>query len=255
MIGIISGSGFYDFPSIEKPVEKIVETPFGKASVTIGNVFGKEVAFIARHGKKHEFLSNMINYRANIWALKEAGVKCIISTSVCGIINPDMQLAKPILFDDLYFLDNRLPNGEICSMYTTSGAKERGHYIFSSPFNQSVIKALMSQNPDAVTKATYAHVNGPRFNSKAEIKMLQQHADAISQTAGPEIILAGELEIPIALIGFGVDYANGVKETPTPIDVLNNNLKLSKEKLTQIIVEYIRDIKDVQFDGFVYRFA
>ncbi len=252
-IGIITGSGFYDFPELKDTEEKVIKTPFGDAQVTLGIVHGKSVAFIARHGQNHALLPNMINYRANLAALKQLGTKCLISTTVCGILKPNIPLATPIVFDDLYFPENRLPSGEICTMFTTPGAKERGHYIFSTPFNETLRSALIRTQPDVITHATYAHVNGPRFNSKAEIRMLQSHADAVSQTSGPEVILAGELEIPMALIGFGVDYANGVKATP--FEELKKNLESSKGALSHMILKFIKEYKLPQFDGFVYRFG
>jgi 5'-methylthioadenosine phosphorylase len=97
-------------------------------------------------------------------------------------------------------------------------------------------------------------VNGPRFNSKPEILALQSHASFISQTAGPEIVLAGELELPIALLGFGVDYANGVSDVPTPIEVLRANLIKSKGVFLTILEKLIKDFKEPRYAGFMYRF-
>jgi len=104
------------------------------------------------------------------------------------------------------------------------------------------------------TKYGDAHVNGPRFNSKPEINMLKNYASFISQTAGPEIVLAGELEIPYALLGFGVDYANGVQKEPTPVEVLGENSKKSRIVFTNAIRELIKNYSIPEFTGFIYRF-
>jgi 5'-methylthioadenosine phosphorylase len=76
----------------------------------------------------------------------------------------------------------------------------------------------------------------------------------VSQTSGPEIILAGELEISCALLGFGIDYANGVTETPTPVEVLDENLKKSKDVFTRILRSFVKNYRKSRFQGFVYRF-
>lgn len=255
MIGIITGSGFYDFPNVQDAKEQSVKTPFGTAQVTLSMLENKTIAFIARHGKNHALLPNHINYRANLTALKYLGVNSIISTTVCGILKPDLLLVKPIIFDDVYFPDNRLPDGGLCTIFTEQGAKERGHYLFDTPFSKKMHEELCAQNPDAISKATYAHVNGPRFNTKAEIKALQQHADAVSQTCGSEVVLAGELEMCIALLGFGVDYANGVKDSPTPVEELQCNLEQSKKTFTNIITKFVKAYPPGNFEGFVYRFG
>jgi len=100
--------------------------------------------------------------------------------------------------------------------------------------------------------------NGPRFNSRAEIRaFLRAGGSAISQTAGPEIVLSGELEIPYILLGFGVDYANGVVDSPTSVEELTANMEQSKTVLTKVILEFLgetgNDSKEL-YNGFVYRF-
>lgn len=259
-IGIISGSGFYEYPELED-IEKIqVNTPFGIANILKGTIKDKIVYYINRHGDKHEILSHQVNYRANIFALKKLEVSYILATSVTGVAQANLDLGKLFIFDDLYFLENRLPNGEICSIFSEIAQKDRGHLIFSTPFSNSlrnaIIESVNKLNYDFYDKGTYAHVNGPRFNSKTEIKALTQlGVSALSQTAGPEIVLAGELEIPYQLIGFGIDYANGVKEEATSVDELNGNIVKSNVVLRNLMVDVIKKLEEVSFDNaFVYRF-
>lgn len=253
-LAIISGTGFYDFPGLEKEEGLSIETRYGATSITKGAVEGKKIAFIARHGKGHSILPNMINHRANLEALKELGAKAIVATTVCGVLEPTIPLAKLAVFDDLYFPDNRLPDGEACTIYDKRGEKSRGHYIFDKPFSQELRKQLIAAAGEPLTNVVYAHANGPRFNTKSEIKMFRNYASFVSQTAGPEVVLAGELEIPYALLGFGVDYANGVKREPTPVEELRDNLKKSKMVFTNIIRELIKKYSVPQFEGFIYRF-
>ncbi|UCC41720.1 MAG: MTAP family purine nucleoside phosphorylase [Candidatus Aminicenantes bacterium] len=253
-LAVISGTGFYDFPGLEEGRDEIVDTKFGDASVRRGIIDGKKIVFIARHGKNHSFLPNMINHRANLLALIMLETKALISTTVCGVLDPSVPLARLAVFDDLYFPDNRLPKGEACTVYDEIAERGRGHYIFDKPFSEELRQQLIEATPDPITRAVYAHVNGPRFNSKSEISMLKNYASFISQTAGPEAVLAGELEIPCALIGFGVDYANGVAEEPTPVEVLNGNLKKSKEVFVKTIRKLIENYRAPSFSGFIYRF-
>jgi len=261
LIGVISGSGLYELKGLEVKDEKVVNTPYGRADISLGLIGEKEIAFISRHGKRHEFLPNMINYRANIFALKDAGVKAIIATSVMGVVDKSLKLAGVMLFDDIYFPENRLPEGDICTFFTEPARPGRAHYIFASPFSSYLravaAKVVAGLEVDHVEGGVYGHVNGPRFNSKAEIAQLQSLGVAmISQTCGPEAVLAGELEIPYLLIGFGIDYANGVSEEPTPIEVLDGNLHLAGQVMPGIIRGILAniDLNSVKPEGFLYRF-
>ncbi len=253
-LAVISGSGFYDFPGLDQEEAKIIQTQFGNTSVQIGKTEGKSLAFVARHGKDHSLLPNMINYRANLMALKTLDAKAIIATTVCGVLVPDIPLAKLVVFSDLYFPENRLPNGEACTIFHDEKAKAKGHLIFEKPFSEDLRQQIIAAAEDPITDAVYAHAVGPRFNTQSEIRMMREYASFVSQTAGPEIVLSGELEIPFALIGFGVDYANGVKEDPTPVEVLSDNLKNSKAVFLEIITKVIGSFKAPRFSGFIYRF-
>jgi 5'-methylthioadenosine phosphorylase len=252
-LAIISGTGFYDFPGLEEE-GLTIETRYGDASIIKGAVEGKKIAFIARHGKGHSILPNMINHRANLLALKELGTNAIVATTVCGVLDPSIPLAKLAVFEDLYFPDNRLPDGEACTVYEKRGEKSRGHYIFDKPFSEELRRQIIAAAGDPLTNVVYAHASGPRFNTKSEIKMLRNYASFVSQTAGPEVVLAGELEIPYALLGFGVDYANGVKREPTPVEELRDNLKKSMMVFTNVIRELIKKYSAPEFEGFIFRF-
>ncbi|HEY3373781.1 MAG TPA: MTAP family purine nucleoside phosphorylase [Candidatus Aquicultor sp.] len=261
MLGVITGSGLYDLPGLELKEQKVVRTPFGGAPVSVGSLGGKSVAFIARHGRGHALLPNTINYRANIFALKETGVRAIVATSVVGVVDKSMSLGTIVFFDDIYFMDNRLPNGEICTVFTQPSQAGRAHYIFASPFSSTLREVAQTVARNACishrTLGIYGHVNGPRFNSRAETSQLKAlGVTAISQTCGPEAVLAGELEIPYLLIGFGIDYANGVSDAPTPIEVLDANLKLGSQVMPVLIKGIVSatDVDTISAEGFLYRF-
>jgi 5'-methylthioadenosine phosphorylase len=259
-IGIISGTGFYDFPEMESVRERRVLTEFGDIPVTEGVLAGTPVVHICRHGKGHQILSHQVNHLGNVSAFAHLGVDCIIGTTVGGVVQPTLELGKLFIFSDLYFPENRLPGGEPCTIFTKVGDRERGHLISDVPFSRSlraeILKAVGSLGCDHYGTGVYGHVNGPRFNTKPEITVLAKAGvSVVSQTAGPEIVLAAELEIPYQLIGFGVDYANGVTIEPTPVALLKENMEQSTSYFKSVIAATVKHMTRVSFDqGIVYRF-
>jgi 5'-methylthioadenosine phosphorylase len=225
-IGIITGSGTYSLPALEAGAAYPVATPFGDALVSEGRFAGVDVVHVARHGEGHRRLSSAVTHQANIWALRERGVQAILAVTVCGALDPDLALGTLIVFDDLHFLSNRLPDGSLCTLHVEPGAPGRGHWIFDAPFSAPLRAALLAGAREAALPVRdggcYGHVDGPRFNTRTEIRVLMSAGvTAVSQTAGPETVLAGEAKVPYALLGYATDYANGVKpDEPTPIEEL-----------------------------------
>lgn len=240
------------------------ETRFGTVMLSQAETHqGTTITTLSRHGAGQRYLSHMINHRAHIEALRLVGVGAIIATTSCGVVDGSLELGRPVIFDDLYFPDNRLPNGEPCSIFTTPGEPGRGHIIASSYFSENLRQALLGACEDQgiahEKTGCYAYSLGPRFNTKAEIRAMQAAGCThVSQTAGPEAVLAAELEIPYALIGFGTDYANGVAATPTPIETLNINIAAAGPSFVRIAEKAIASLgaeDEITFDtGFVYRF-
>jgi 5'-methylthioadenosine phosphorylase len=225
VIGIITGSGTYALPGIETTGTEWVPTPFGEAPVTAGRFAGVDVLHVSRHREGHALLSSQVTHQANIAALKALGARAVLAVTVCGALDPGLELGTLVVFDDLHFLANRLPDGSICSLHTEPGAPGRGHWIFDGPFAQPLRAALLDGARDAGLPVRdggcYGHVDGPRFNTRAEIRTLAAvGVTAVSQTAGPETVLCGEAELPYALVGYATDYANGVPDEPTPVSTL-----------------------------------
>jgi purine nucleoside phosphorylase len=159
-----------------------------------------------------------------VWALKELGAGAVIGCTACGAVDPALELGSLVVFDDLHFISNRLPDGTLCTFFTDPGDRQRGHWILhGGPFSPGIREALLQAARQAAHPArdggTYGHVDGPRFNTPTEIAQLAGcGVTAVSQTGGPETVLCGELELPYALIGFVTDYANQVKPgEPTPV--------------------------------------
>src|SRR5581483_8084429 len=128
-VGIITGSGTYALPGFDAGEPETIGTPFGETAVTKGTYAGVDALHISRHGSGHFRLSNQVNHRANIWALKELGARAAIGCTACGAADPALDLGELVVFDDLHFPANRLPDGSICSMFVEPGDPARGHWI------------------------------------------------------------------------------------------------------------------------------
>lgn len=223
-IGIITGSGTYEMEGLGATHE--VATRFGSVPLKRGTIAGVDVIHIARHREGHQLLSSQVTHQANISVLRDLGVSAILAVTVCGACDPELELGSLVVFDDLHFPVNRLPDGSLCTLHTEAGAPGRGHWIFDGPFSPSLRAALLAGAAEAGVPVRdggcYGHVDGPRFNTKSEIRQLMAAGvTAVSQTAGPEAVLAGEADIPYGLLGYATDYANGVKpEDPTPVEEL-----------------------------------
>jgi purine nucleoside phosphorylase len=224
-IGIITGSGTYALPDFEDATPSDVETEFGVATVTEGRFAGVDVLHVSRHLPGHPRLSHQVTHQANIAALRDRGADAILAVTVCGAVDRDVPLGSLIVFDDLHFLVNRLADGSICTLHTEPGRPGRGHWVFERPYHDGLRGALLAGAREAGIEARdggcYGHVDGPRFNTKAEIRSLAAAGvTAVSQTAGPETVLCGEASIPFALLGYATDYANGVEEELQPVENL-----------------------------------
>jgi purine nucleoside phosphorylase len=240
-IGIITGSGTYALPALEASAPAPVATPFGEALVSEGRFAQADVLHVARHGEGHRRLSSAVTHQANIWALRERGAEAVVAVTVCGSLDPELALGTLLVFDDLHVPVNRLPDGSLCTLHTEPGAPGRGHWIFDRPFSEPLRRALLAaaRETGAAVRdgGCYGHVDGPRFNTRTEIRMLMgAGVTAVSQTAGPETVLAGEAGLPYALLGYATDYANGVKpEAPTPVEELIRLVAASTETFARTL--------------------
>lgn len=257
-VGIITGSGIYELPGDQE--SRVVESRFGEAEVAIFRAGPWIAGGISRHGRDHHHLPHTIPHRANLVALKQLGARAVLATTNVGAVDPGILLGRPILFEDLFFPENRLPNGEPCTIFTDPGDPERGHFIGSESFSPILRRkmelAARDLGIEVAIGGVYAHTNGPRFETRAEIKALDAAGvSAVSQTCGPETILAEELSMSYALVGFPVNRATGVGE-PEPKEELDRLLARSARVLPQLVLRTaaMLEEKDLTFDhGYVYR--
>jgi purine nucleoside phosphorylase len=240
-VGVITGTGTYALDGLEAE--------------------GIEVVHVSRHEPGHRRLSNQVGHRGNIERLRAAGVDAIVAVTVCGAVDPSVPLGSLIVFDDLHFLANRFADGSICTLHDTPGEPGRGHWIYDRPFAEGVRQALLAGSREAGVPARdggcYGHVDGPRFNTRAEIRSLAlAGVTAVSQTAGPETVLSGEAEIPYALLGYATDYANGVSEVPTPVEELVRLIGASGQTFSEVLARALPLLRgaDLTPPGTIYRF-
>jgi purine nucleoside phosphorylase len=260
-VGIITGSGTYSLPGFDAASRRAIGTRFGEVEVTEGALAGVEVVHVSRHGEGHPRLSNHVTHRANVSALREAGVEGVLAVTVCGACDPTVPLGSLIVFDDLHFLANRLADGSICTLYDTPGEPGRGHWIYERPFSEPLRAALLAGAREAGHPVRdggcYGHVDGPRFNTRAEIRTLAQAGvTAVSQTAGPETVLCGEAELPYALVGYATDYANGVQDEPTPVSELTRLIGASTQTFASTLAAAMGPVAGAELEpvGTFFRF-
>jgi len=260
-IGIITGSGTYALPGFESSGPEPVATEWGEALVSRGTFAGTEVLHVSRHQEGHRLLSNLVTHRANVAALSQLGAAGVIAVTVCGAVDPSVELGSVVCFDDLHFLANRLGDGELCTFYPAPGDRRRGHWIFEGPFSEPLRAAVLEGAREAGVPirdgGVYGHVDGPRFNTRAEIRGLAAcGVTHVSQTGGPEAVLCGEAELPYALVGYATDYANGVHDEATPVQTLLDMMAASTATFAALLGGAVprAAAADLAPAGTVYRF-
>jgi 5'-methylthioadenosine phosphorylase len=240
-VGVFGGSGFYSFlPDVE---EVEVATPYGapSAPVTIGEVGGKRVAFLPRHGVNHELPPAQINYRANVWAMKELGVRRIIGPNASGALKAELQLGEFVVCDQ--FVDRTHSRKD-----TFYEGPETTHVSAADPYCPELRGILVETARELGIPVrdggTVVVVQGPRFSTRAESKWFQDAGwHVINMTAYPEGYLARELELCYANISMVTDHDVGVEGTPPVshhqvIEVFTRN----NEKLRELLFAAIPKI-------------
>jgi len=212
-IGIIGGTG--SDVELENVEDLKIYTPYGRTSdfVKVGEFKGKKVAYISRHGVGHTIPPHEVNSRANVWALKELGVKCIISPSAVGSLKKEHDKRKFIIVDQYIDrtkkrLDTFYEGGQVCHISQSDPYCSYLNNLFYKTGKN--IEGLEIQNG-----GTYVCIEGPRFSTRAESKMFRQWGgDIIGMTTYPEVVLAAEKEIFYCCIAMVTDLDVWAGECP-----------------------------------------
>lgn len=212
--GIIGGTGFYDPGLLENEKEMMVATPFGDITLKSGYYHNIEVFFLPRHGEQHSVPPHLVNYRANIWALREAGVGVVLATAAVGSLNQEMQPGEIILVDQ--FLD--FTKSRPITFYE-GGEVGVLHVDVTNPYCTSVCQHLKETagrlQIGVHSKGTYVCTEGPRYETAAEIRMFQMlGGDLVGMTSVPEVVLAREVGLCYATLALVTNYAAGISPNP-----------------------------------------
>lgn len=208
LIGVIGGSGFYEF--FEDPRILTPETPYGAPSgpITLGEVAGRPVAFLPRHGVHHEYPPHKVNHRANLWALRSVGVRQVLAPCAVGSLRPELGPGAVVVPDQLVDRTSGRPQ----TYFDTGGV----HVEFADPYCPALRTAALQHGVE--DGGTMVVVEGPRFSTRAESRWFAaQGWSLVNMTGHPEAVLARELEFCYAAIALvtdldaGIDAGSGVR--------------------------------------------
>ncbi len=245
MLGIIGGTGFSALPGVEVTDQVWSNTPFGETSgpIVYADYQGVGLCFLARHGNPHRISPHLINYRANLYALKQAGVDRLIAINAVGGIHPEMgpgRIAVPDqIIDYTYGRDHSIYDGVHCEVVD--------HIDFTQPYTQSLRQRILSYGeslPEAVlSQATYGATQGPRLESAAEIlRCKRDGCDMVGMTGMPEASLARELELDYACIALSANWAAGLSEGPITMDEIRTAISEGSNKVIELIFPNIEQL-------------
>lgn len=211
MLAIIGGSGLTQLASMEVIRREVARTPFGEPSgaLIFGRLCNRQVVFLARHGYGHTIPPHQVNYRANIWALKQAKADAVVSVASVGGIRPDLMPGALVI-----------PHQILDYTWGRKGTYFEGldqpvrHIDFTHPYEPTLrarlLAAAQTAGEAAVDGAVYAATQGPRLETAAEVNRLERDgADVVGMTGMPEAALARELDLPYAAINVVANYAAG----------------------------------------------
>ncbi|MBU1136907.1 S-methyl-5'-thioadenosine phosphorylase [Patescibacteria group bacterium] len=241
-IGIIGGSGLDD-PQIIKGAKEIkIETPFGRpaSNLITGQISGREVVILARHGKDHSIMPTRVPYQANIWALKEIGCSHILATTACGSLKEQIK-PKDLVFPDQFIDFTKHRN-------LTFYEDKVVHTSMADPFcpelRRLLIKTAKGLGFSHHAKGTMITIEGPRFSTRAESRLFKKFgADVINMSTVPEVILANEVGLRYATIAMATDYDAWKKgEKAVTWELILDRMKANAANVKKLLLETIPKI-------------
>ncbi|HWY51196.1 MAG TPA: S-methyl-5'-thioadenosine phosphorylase [Chthoniobacterales bacterium] len=240
-IGIIGGSGLYQMEQLRDATERKIDTPFGSPSDVLiaGNISGRQVYFLPRHGRGHRILPHELNHRANIYALRSLNVRWIIAVTAVGSLQEKYKPRDILLPSQFY---DRTSSG---ASHTFFGEGIVAHVSFAEPISLQLRNLLAeSAKKTGVTVhngGTYVNMDGPAFSTRAESELNRRHGfDVIGMTNVPEAKLAREAEIALATMAMITDYdCWKVEEEPVSAQTVFAHLTANAEAAKKVLVEAI----------------
>ncbi len=240
-IAIIGGTGLASFPGLKIIRKEVVRTPYGSPSgpVTFGDYCGKQIIFLPRHGSHHTIPPHMVNYRANIWALHDKGVKHIVAVAAVGGIHQDIEPTRIVIPDQIIDYTYGRPH-----TYFEKDLSQVQHIDFSTPYDQALrdklIKAAELANINVFKGGVYGATQGPRLETTAEINKLERDGcDVVGMTGMPEAALARELEMGYAHCAMSVNWAAGRSEELITLDSIRECTEVGMEKVRALLAKLV----------------
>ncbi len=238
MLGVIGGTGLDRIPGLSIQRQEHIATPFGapSAPLAFGERGGELFVFLPRHGGDHRIPPHRINFRANIWALKESGVKRVIGVAAVGGISHNMQPGSIVIPDQIidytYGREHSFFDGDF---------RPVDHIEFGTPYCEQLrgelIDAATLAGVEVVTEGCYGATQGPRLETIAEIRKMQRDgADLVGMTGMPEAALAKEAGICYACCAVVANWAAGMDAEPISLEAIGQQLDISMESVCQILM-------------------
>ncbi|MDO8658263.1 MAG: S-methyl-5'-thioadenosine phosphorylase [Candidatus Levybacteria bacterium] len=241
-IGIIGGSGLDDPKILKNPSKKEVKTKYGSPSspLTTGKIDGIDIVILSRHGKTHNITPASVNYRANIYALKQEKCDCILATTAVGSLRSEIKPGNLVFPDQ--FIDYTKQRK------STFFENKVVHTPMSEPFSKK-LRDMLCQTAENLgfnynRDVTVITIEGPRFSTKAESKMFRAWgADIINMSTCPEVILANEMGIPYQSIAVSTDYDSWMdNEEPVNFEMVMRRMKENADKVKKLLLEVIPNL-------------
>ncbi len=235
-IAIIGGSGLENPAILKNATEIIVDTPFGETSSSFkcGEINGKQVVLLSRHGRQHTIPPTQVNNRANIWAIREMGCTHILATTACGSLRQEIGRGDFVILDQFIDFTRHRP----ITFFETFEPRDMKHTPMADPFDNYLRLKIIETSDHLGLRifktGTVVTIEGPRFSTRAESNMFRSWgADVINMSTAPEVILASELDIPYAAIAMSTDY--DCWKTDEPPVTWGDVLKVFNQNVSRVI--------------------
>ncbi|HKL14289.1 MAG TPA: hypothetical protein VJ915_01570 [Balneolaceae bacterium] len=259
-IGLILGSAFEgSFAGELNLTPHEIHTEYGTVTLHQTALRSDRNAYVLfRHGLPHRLLPHQINYRAQALALKSVNCGALLINSSVGVMDAGLPIYKPMLVTDLMMPENRLPDGSTCTMFPEPSAGQ-GHLLikdglFSSELNQRLQSEHKSEIYNAEEGVVFVYAGGPRGKTPAENRMWAQLGGQVnSMTLAPEVVLANELEIPVAALVVGHKYSVPYVDNPKQEEIADT-LTQARAATEKILMSFLLTGEPAEFKNEIYRF-
>ena len=243
-VGIIGGTGFYEAGILSEEKDVTASTPYGPVNIKTGDYQGREVVFLARHGARHTVPPHLVNYRANIWALREIGVEKVIATAAVGSLQKDLKPGEIVLVDQfLDFTKSRAQtffegNGTGCCTWMSPTP-------YCPSLREEICRAAGRIQVALHNGGTYVCTEGPRYETPAEIRMFRSlGGDVVGMTSVPEVVLAREAALCYAAITLVTNYAAGISTRPLSHQEVVAAMNEAQGVLRRIILSVLENVSE-----------